>query len=196
MRQLLFHFHGWSAKFDEWFDEGSDKLASASSPKNNFHDWGDAPNHIEADDFVASKILKKRVRRGEDQYLVEWETPDYDDRTWEPLENIHDPSLLADFEAARTRSSRRSPAGPYVLNFVQTDPVSAAAAALFAQEFVDEIGRKGARLLSRQQEEVASRKFFDISPCPPHLFKAMYDIICAMADELPGAASSPTLLST
>ena len=81
VRQLLFHFHGWNAKFDEWFDEGSDKLASASSPKNNFHDWGDAPNHIEADDFVASKILKKRVRSGEDQYLVEWETPDYDDRT-------------------------------------------------------------------------------------------------------------------
>nr|CAB3229598.1 chromodomain Y-like protein 2 [Phallusia mammillata] len=48
--------------------------------------------------FQAEKIIKKRQRKGEDEYFVKWKGWSTKHCTWEPRENILDGSLLKIFE--------------------------------------------------------------------------------------------------
>lgn len=47
--------------------------------------------------FQAEKILKKRIRNGNPQYLVKWAGYPLKDATWEPPENIIDQRLIDNF---------------------------------------------------------------------------------------------------
>ncbi|KAL3076304.1 hypothetical protein niasHS_013575 [Heterodera schachtii] len=68
----------------------------------------------EADEvFVVEQIKNKRSVNGTDEYLIKWKGyDDEQDDTWEPLENLHCPELLKEFETnycpAKTKRRKQS----------------------------------------------------------------------------------------
>lgn len=52
----------------------------------------------DSDVYICEKILKKKIRKGKQSYLVKWKDYPLKDSTWEPAENILDPTLLTAFE--------------------------------------------------------------------------------------------------
>ena len=62
-----------------------------------------------------------------------------------------------------------------------------------AREWIDDLGRKGAKMLDRTTtEEYASRKVHDFSPCPAWLFRAIHAGIRTMSSEFQGPPRAPT----
>mmetsp|Transcript_16654 Transcript_16654/g.48375 ORF Transcript_16654/g.48375 Transcript_16654/m.48375 type:complete len:263 (-) Transcript_16654:139-927(-) len=62
------------------------------------------------DTFTVEQILKKRTRRGREEFLIKWLCYPSSHNTWEPRENILDDRLIQHFElkeAARLASSKR-----------------------------------------------------------------------------------------
>uniref|UniRef100_A0A8C2WZQ2 Chromobox homolog 7a n=1 Tax=Cyclopterus lumpus TaxID=8103 RepID=A0A8C2WZQ2_CYCLU len=55
--------------------------------------------------FAVESIIKKRVRKGNVEYLLKWQgwSPKYS--TWEPEENILDPRLVLAYEENEWRQS-------------------------------------------------------------------------------------------
>ena len=51
--------------------------------------------------FNAEKILKRRKRKGRNQYLVKWVGYPKNQATWEPEENILDKRLLENFDQSQ-----------------------------------------------------------------------------------------------
>lgn len=66
------------------------------------------------DIFTAERLLGKRRKRGQLEYLVQWQGFSNEHNTWEPRENILDPELIRDFNDRMrgSRQSRRSPKSP------------------------------------------------------------------------------------
>lgn len=56
--------------------------------------------------FNAEKLLKTRTVNGEKQYLVKWTNYPSNEATWEPVTNILDPRLIADFLSEETDNSK------------------------------------------------------------------------------------------
>jgi hypothetical protein len=55
--------------------------------------------------FQVEKILGKRQKDGQDQYLIKWLGYSKQHNTWEPTQNILDPNLVQAFERELSRSS-------------------------------------------------------------------------------------------
>ena len=70
------------------------------------------------------------------------------------------------------KRSSIAPPGPYVMSV--EDTIVPAVADTVIDEWLDDVGRKAAVLLARQLEAVASRRLFEMSPCPPWLYKALH----------------------
>ncbi len=51
------------------------------------------------------RIVARRVRDGNAEYLVQWRDPTGGERTWEPMHHIHDPATVAAFERGRARAA-------------------------------------------------------------------------------------------
>ena len=49
--------------------------------------------------FRAEKLIDTRVRKGRREYLIKWEGFPPSENTWEPEDNIYDPSLIEGFHA-------------------------------------------------------------------------------------------------
>lgn len=66
------------------------------------------------DIFTAEQLLGKRRKRGQLEYLVQWQGFSHEHNTWEPRENILDPELIRDFNdrIRGIRKSRMSPKSP------------------------------------------------------------------------------------
>lgn len=70
--------------------------------------------------FAAEAILKRRVRKGNIEYLVKWKGWAVKHSTWEPEENILDDRLIAGFEQKEREQEMYGPKkrGPKPKNFV------------------------------------------------------------------------------
>lgn len=77
--------------------------SKATSSSSGTADSGEAP----LDDVYSCECLrKKRVRKGRVEYLVKWKDYAESHNTWEPKNNILDPTLIAQFEAIEAERSK------------------------------------------------------------------------------------------
>ena len=187
-REFEIHFRNWNDKYNEWFVHDSEKLRCPEflNVEALPHDWGHAEGQIDGDDWRVESILKKRTRDGVTEVLVRWDTPvglPGGEDSWEPIENIHDESLLEGVTPQGVRRPRV--AVPYTSTYTQDHPDESLADS-FVQCYVDDLGRKGAAMLAKQREEFACRRFMVMSPCPPSLFSAMHARLVEMAKTLEG----------
>ena len=186
--EVRVHFMGWSRRLDEWVPRathirGLEEGLPEAEVQNSF------PNHqvgyIEDDMFEVETLLKRRRRAdGSSKFLVRWCGYSEEADTWEAAESIHE-ELVAEFEL---RLASPSPPGPYCLT-QENKLLSAEIADHLVAEWDDDIGRKSAALLRRQQDEFAHRRLFSMSPCPAWVFCALHRRMQHRAEQFNGAHS-------
>ena len=90
--------------YEEWTWEPMDNLVNAKSLIEKFdaaetESSATKSNEDNEEEYEVEKVLKKRHRKGKVQYYVKWKN--YEEWTWEPLDNLlNAKSLIDKFEAA------------------------------------------------------------------------------------------------
>ncbi|EYC29882.1 hypothetical protein Y032_0005g2315 [Ancylostoma ceylanicum] len=62
-----------------------------------------------AGEFIVEKILGKRIRKGEVEYLIQWKGYGPSDNTWEPAKQCDCADLIEEFERSREATSEDMP---------------------------------------------------------------------------------------
>jgi hypothetical protein len=79
--------------------------SDASVPADDNDSDSDTPDDGRVYDI--EKIVDRRSRKNSKQYLIHWAGFSSKHRTWEPVKNIFDKNLIAEFEASYTPKTKR-----------------------------------------------------------------------------------------
>ena len=63
------------------------------------------PPALYDDVYEVQSIRGHRVRHGKDEYLIRWRG--WSEDTWEPVDNVHDNKLIADFNRRRAQEKKK-----------------------------------------------------------------------------------------
>ena len=179
-REVKIHYNGWKHTHDEWLKASSDRILGEDEelPSEEYN-WGSKAGHLEEDMWEVESIVKRKRQKNKDGFLVRWSGTNKEGEAWQPswvaLEDIC-PQLVDEFE-----NPPEIPALPYVETVAASIPHEIADE--LVGEWADDIGRQAAKLLSRQRDEFACRRLFQMSPCPPWLFTALFRHYKAVANE-------------
>ncbi|GAB0096767.1 hypothetical protein DMENIID0001_123330 [Sergentomyia squamirostris] len=66
----------------------------------------DSSSETDGEEYQVEKIMDRRVKKGKVEYYIKWEGYPQDENTWEPIDNLDCPELIAQFEKARQSSSK------------------------------------------------------------------------------------------
>ena len=148
-REVFVHFEGYKKAQNLWIPVHGDRLRDPDGSKF-LYNWGATTGCVDEEDeqYEVETVLKRRKKRGRDgtEYLVHWAGWDDSYDSWEPEENL-EPSLLEDFN----HMNQVPPGEPYVTSAAGTI-VSPEIADSLIDEWHDDVCRKAAHLLARQQE--------------------------------------------
>jgi hypothetical protein len=185
-REVRIHFHGWKDRMDIWLPEDSARILDedAELPAEPEHNWGTDDGKLEDGQWEVERILGRSRKRGpndEVMYRIQWKGIDpATKQNWAPsvvaASNI-DPDLVDEYE-------HPPPEPPTPFTLQAPELVSAPIADTLVPEWLTQIARSAFKLLKNQREEFASRKLYNISPCPPWLFLAIQRGLARLADGL------------
>jgi len=131
-------------------------------------------------------MRKKSTRDGDVKYLIRWKgySSAYD--SWEAAEDVSE-EAIEEFDDAKLNGPAKE---PYVVTIAPDSIIAPNVADGLVSEWLDDVARKAAGLLSRQREEWACRKLFQMSPCPSWVFCALHRACTAHEASGAGAVSA------
>jgi hypothetical protein len=178
--KYLVKFQGFGKRYHEWVSAEKlrpvdpEWLIQDSATVDDFE--GGEEGHIEEDCWAVEKILKKRkLPDGATEYFVHWAGERWKDHKWDSWveEDDIDEQMAEEFEQSLLPEPVATEPFATTEFALESAPVEEVIDALVLP-WVDDVGRKGAALLSRQREEFAARPIFKLSPCPAYLYKGMH----------------------
>ena len=155
------------------------------------HDFGTTVGHVSGNVFEVEKLLKKRRRGGDVEYLVRFTGYDHKHDQWLTEEDVGTP-CVEEYEASRrvSRGGKSAAADPvpYVLTVC---PSADAHLMSLAAAWVRELGLQAVYTLEHTHEAHGGKQIAIVKPCPEWLVVAIHSTLSQRALELEGVPHCP-----